>query len=271
MDTLRLRFAHPDVADLPLGPGEHGVGHVGADGELRPADDAPAVRFCVDHRGVWLRVSEGTAGVHVNGRQVLRMAMLRVGDAVFVDGVGMRLVSGRAVPAPPAALMAAPVPVQGDPRVLVRGVGGRHHGRSFPLDGPLLVGSAADADNRIDEPAFAARHARFELHDDEVVLRDLGSADGSEVNGEPVRDALLQPGDQVVFDAHHRFVLEAPARAAVPTRADDGHDDAGHVAFDDDARHRAPPGPSAKRWPWLLLAALVLASLLAALLLFGAA
>lgn len=271
MDTLRLRFANPDVADLPLGAGEQGVGRVDANGELRPADEAPAVRFCVDHRGVWLRVSEGTVGVHVNGRQVLRMAMLRVGDAVFVDGVGMRLVSGRTVPLPSASLLAAPVPAQGDPRVLIRGVGGRHHGRSFPLQGPLLVGSAADADIRIDEPAFADRHARFELHDGEVLLRDLGSPDGSEVNGEMVRDALLQPGDQVVFDAHHRFVLEAPARAVVPARGDDAVRDDGLDHFDDHAVDRAALRPSARRWPWLLLAALVLAALLAALLLFGAA
>lgn len=270
MDTLRLRFAHPDVADLPLGAGEHGVGRAAADGELRPTEEAPAVCFCVDHRGVWLRVAEGTIGVHVNGRQVLRMAMLRVGDAVFVDGVGMRLVSGRPVPLPSAALLAAPVPAQGDPRVLIRGVGGHHHGRSFPLDGPLLVGSAVESDIRIDEPAFSGRHARFELHDGEVLLRDLGSPEGSEVNGEPVRDALLQPGDQVVFDAHHRFVLEAPARAEhVPPS--DALDDDGHDHFDDDAGDTPAPRPSAKRWPWLLFAAVVLAALLALLLLFGAA
>ncbi len=269
MDTLKLRFANPDVAELPLGHGEHGVGRLEPGGELRPVTEAPDVRFCVDRRGVWLTVSEGTGGVHVNGRQVLRMAMLRIGDAIFVDGIGMRLVSGRRVPSPSPELLSAPVQTQGDPRVLVRGVGGRHHGRGFTLDGPLLVGSAADADIRIDEPAFAARHARFELHDDQLLLRDLGSVDGSEVNGEGVRDALLQPGDQVVFDAHHRFVVEAPARAAAATQVHDALHDEAHAELD--AGNAGAPRPSAQRWPWLLLAAVVLAGLLAALLLFGTA
>src|SRR3546814_371936 len=45
---------------------------------------------------------------------------------------------------------------------------------------------------------------------------DLGSAEGTLANGEPMRDALLRPGDQVVFDAHHRFVVEAPMRGRTP-------------------------------------------------------
>ncbi|MFP3648525.1 FHA domain-containing protein, partial [Paraburkholderia sp. SIMBA_054] len=67
----------------------------------------------------------------------------------------------------------------------------------------------------IDDPAFAARHARLEPHDGRILLRDLGSHEGSLVNGMAVRDCWLQPGDQLVFDAQHRFVLEVPVQPAV--------------------------------------------------------
>src|SRR3546814_6524338 len=87
-----------------------------------------------------------------------------------------------------------------------------YHGRSFTLEQPRLVGRSSDADIRIDDPSFADRHARLDLLGDDIILRDLGSAEGTLVNGEPMRDALLRPGDQVVFDAHHRFVVEAPMR-----------------------------------------------------------
>jgi hypothetical protein len=277
MDALKLRFPDQDRAELPLGVGMHGIGR-GKDGspqldQLNGDADAP-VRFCVDRRGVWLTVAEGVQGVHVNGREVRRMAMLRVGDAIYVDGVEMRLVSDR-VPAPLSSLQCeAAQDAKRDPRVVLRGVGGQYHGRSFTLERPRLVGSAADADIRIDDPAFADRHARIELFGGHVVLRDIGSAEGSLVNGALMRDAVLLPGDQVVFDAHHRFVVEAPA-CAFGSRwlGDDGDDgDSGDgVAQGDVAGGDAASQGVSHKLPWLLLAALLLAALLSALLLFGAA
>src|SRR5690606_33501054 len=220
---------------------------------------AARVRFCVDRRGVWLSVTEGARGVHVNGREVRRMAMLRVGDAVYVDGVEMRLGGATPPESPGDALHEPTRDAHGDARVVLRGVGGQYHGRSFTLERPRLVGSSSDADIRIDDPAFADRHARLELLGEDVLLRDLGSAEGSVVNGEPMRDALLRPGDQVVFDAYHRFVVEAPMRE----RIGDAH--AEPVVAEAD--FAAPPKASPWRLPWLLVAALAIAGLLALLLL----
>ncbi|ATD67579.1 MULTISPECIES: FHA domain-containing protein [Luteimonas] len=271
MTALKLRFPTPDQADLPLDIGVHCIGR-GARGNLAVVSEgeAPSVRFNVDRRGVWLSVGEGVGGVHVNGRQIRRMAMLRTGDAIFVDGLELRLVSAvpvaeRAV-APHSADATLDAAEDGpDPRIVLRGVGGRYHGRSFTLDHPKLVGRHAEADIRIDEPGFADRHARLERVGALVRLTGLDSADGSLVNGEAVRDGLLLAGDQVVFDAHHRFVVEAPARPA-HTGGYDRVPDPQPLIDDGIARQRA-----GLPLPWLLLAAAVLAGLLAALLLFGAA
>jgi pSer/pThr/pTyr-binding forkhead associated (FHA) protein len=126
------------------------------------------------------------------------------------------------------------------------------------------VGRSTDADIRIDDSAFADRHARIDLSGDTIVLRDLGSAEGSIVNGEPVRDAVLKPGDQIVFDAHHRFVIEAPARTTTPDEASAADGDAG-----EHAQQALRNARSTRRLPWLLLAALMIAAALSALLLFG--
>ncbi len=266
VDDIRLKFAGTDIAELPLGPGMHGIGRIEGDaGAIGAVDDQQAalVRFCVDRRGIWLTVDDAAQGVHVNGRPVRRMAMLRVGDCVYVDGIELVLVAGTVVPAVPAKLGNAPVDVISDPRIVLRGVGGRYHGRSFTLERPRLVGRSADADIRIDDSAFADRHARIDLQGDVIVLRDLGSATGSVVNGATVRDAVLKPGDQIVFDAHHRFVIEAPARTSqhdLPPALEDSEESDGPS----DAI-----GRSARRLPWLLLAALLIAGALSALLLFG--
>ncbi|VXB31078.1 conserved hypothetical protein [Luteimonas sp. 9C] len=266
MTALKLRFPTPDEPELPLDIGVHGIGR-GRAGALAPVTDggAPSVRFCVDRRGVWLTVAEGVQGVHVNGRQVRRMAMLRTGDAIFVDGQELRLVSTAPLASITAADATDGTDGDADPRIVLRGVGGRYHGRSFTLDRPRLVGRHADADIRIDEPGFADRHARLERVGSMVQLTDLGSADGSVVNGESTRDGVLQAGDQVVFDAHHRFVVEAPARAGRSA----GYDRTPEPLPLADATSDSSSG--GLPLPWLLFAAVVLAGLLSVLLLFGAA
>jgi hypothetical protein len=264
VEQISLRFADAGAGSgISLGAGVHGVGRDGS-GALALVDDArhALVQFCVDRRGVWMTVEEQAHGVHVNGRPVRRMAMLRVGDAIYVDGVEIVL-TGRPAAELPPKLGNVPVDAVSDPRIVLRGVGGRYHGRSFTLERPRLVGSATDADIRIDDAGFAERHARIDLSGETILLRDLGSVEGSLVNGEPVRDAVLRPGDQIVFDAHHRFVVEAPAIAM-------NRDDVPPALADEDEYAATRPTlHSTRRLPWLLLAALLIAAALSALLLFG--
>ncbi|WP_158986101.1 FHA domain-containing protein [Lysobacter panacisoli] len=264
MNALRLRFQNREHADLALSPGVHAIGYDrhGVLGEV--ATDAAVAQFCVDRRGVWLQVREGAPGLHVNGRPVKRMAMLRVGDAVFVDGTELVLLAGDPLPAPADYGFSGGT----DTRMLLRGVGGPHHGRSFTLDKPRTVGRAGESDIRINEPSFAERHARLEAHADGVVLRDLGSVEGSLVNGRPVRHALLQPGDQVVFGSQHRFIVEAPVpRAGASETAAPAPK---RVPVVEETRTPSTLPQSVRRMPWLLLAALLIAAALSLLLLYGA-
>ena len=262
MERLKLRFPEHHHPDMPLGDGVHCIGRIGDTVGLVSDHDAPTIRLYLDRRGAWMTVADGARGVHVNGRPVRRMAMLRPGDAIYLDGVEMLLVPERTPEPLPDALRHTPGEFQGDARVLVRAVGGRYHGRSFTLEAPRLVGRSGDADIRIDDPALPARPARIEMIGRQVVRRDLAAGEGSVVNGMPVRDAVLQPGDQIVFDTHHRFVIEAPARSLRQLgQTRDPPDPA--------PERLKAPAPSLRR-PWLLLlAAAALASVIAALLLWG--
>lgn len=257
---IRLRFPRHDQADLPLGAGIHGLARQG-DAIIAEAGAGAPVQVCIDRRGVWMTVEQGAHSVHVNGRPVRRLAMLRVGDAIHLDGVLVQLLAANDVPRRIPEGRATEARTAG--ALVLRGVGGQHHGRCFDLGRPRVVGRLDDCDIPIDAPAFPDRHARLEPYGNGVVLRALAPDETSVVNGEAVRDALLGPGDQVVFDAHHRFVVEAPGRP--PPRE----------ATPDEIEPRAdteatPASGAARRMPWLLLAAVLLAVALAALLLFGA-
>ncbi len=268
MESLRLHFTNRPSPDRPLSTGVHRIvreaaGTIGVGDVLQ---GALLAQICVDRRGLWLQVANGMRGVHINGRPVKRMAVLRPGDSIYVEGVELLLQSAHQSAGDVREVRDVDM-TQSDARVVLRGVGGKYHGRSIPLSQPCLVGRARDATLRVDDPAFAERHARLELRGERVLLRDLGSAEGTRVNGVVVRDALLAAGDQIVFDAQHRFILEVPW---LPTAS---------MAAPMDEEITVSPAPPADqavarrsvgRWPWLLLAALLLAAALSALLLFGA-
>lgn len=264
VDALRLRFPNHERGDLVLGPGVHALGH-GADGRPclvdRPED--ALVQFCIDRRGTWLQVRDSAPGLHVNGRPVRRMAMLRAGDSVHIDGIELTLVGAEPLPMPTTV----PDPGTGDRRIVLRGVGGLHHGRCFNLDHSREIGRSPECDIRINEPTFGERHARLEPHQDGILLRDLADGTGTLVNGHFVRDALLRPGDQLVFGTQQRFVLESPLQGAIPEASTPP--DSGAEAGPSDARTPSPVASSLRRLPWLLLAALLLAGALTLLLMFG--
>jgi hypothetical protein len=264
VDNLRLRFPNQPQADVELGPGIHGIGRGPGGALVHVGNDAQAIaQLCVDRRGLWLKLDPQARGVHVNGRPVRHMAMLRVGDSIYVDGAELLLLGLRSAndSARGAPLVAGE---HADARILLRGVGGRYHGRSFTLERPRTVGRGEECDIRVDDPAFAERHARIEVANGQVLLRSLAAGETTVVNGEAVRDAVLRNGDQIVFDAHQRFVLEAPGN---PPNARDAMQ-----PLDDDpmpAESLRPQQRSGLRLPWLLLAALLLAAGLSGILLFG--
>jgi len=101
-------------------------------------------------------------------------------------------------------------------RVVLRGVSGSYFGKIVPVRGRLLIGRGSDCGLILDEPEMSRHHAAIENAGDGIYLRDLGSADGTFVNGVLVRNAVLHTDDQIAFD-RNRFLLEAPS---LPTRND---------------------------------------------------
>ena len=80
--------------------------------------------------------------------------------------------------------------------VLVRFKGGQR--RELPLEGErLVVGRRPDCDVRIPTLDVSRQHCEVRLTDDSVKVKDLGSSNGTFVNGKRVADAELNPGDRL--------------------------------------------------------------------------
>lgn len=255
VSALRLRLPDTRRDVLVLEPGVHAV----TSSTLGGQGDEDLAKIYVDSRGVWMQVRDGLRGAYVNGRPIRQMAMLRAGDALFLQGHEVVLVGREPEPAPHDT----PSPQRGPVRCVLRAIGGPLHGRCFSLARGVAIGNTAECDVRIDDARVAARHLELLPLANGVAMATGPNATPVVVNGHRVGDALLRAGDQVVLAGTHRFLIEAPH-----------HPDDAHTGDEPPAQRPAPPTPAARRrrwrFPWLLLAAVLLAAALSALLLYGA-
>ncbi len=79
-------------------------------------------------------------------------------------------------------------------------VGGKHAGQVIPLDRKkFLIGRETDCQLRPNSELVSRHHCVFTVDDFSARLRDLGSTNGTMVNGERIRkEVVLQPGDKVI-------------------------------------------------------------------------
>src|SRR5690349_14911585 len=67
------------------------------------------------------------------------------------------------------------------------------HGR------PMIVGRAPSSDIPIIDPTISRRHAELHSTDKGFVIRDLGSSNGTFVNGSRIETGRATPGDLISF------------------------------------------------------------------------
>jgi hypothetical protein len=252
---MKLVFQGGEHPQFALPEGSSSIGSA-LDADIPLGHDGIEPLHCelmVGAHGVRLRVPAGVR-VRVNDRPVDGLIALRENDVLGLADVRIRLVDAgddalRAGTAPGRderselnATMVRPVV----PRFALRGVSGSMFGRSFAVQASLTVGRAEDAGLRIALDSISRQHARLTPAGNEVLVEDLGSANGTWINGKRITRASASHGDEISFDKE-RFQLLVPGQPVeVPKR---------------------PRRPVAARWPWVLAALLSGAALAAWLIL----
>jgi len=75
---------------------------------------------------------------------------------------------------------------------------GPNVGQMFPIEGDAcVVGRGEHADIRLDDESISRRHSRIVVGAHDVRIEDLGSANGTLVNGARVAVAVLKDGDKI--------------------------------------------------------------------------
>jgi DNA-binding NtrC family response regulator len=111
-----------------------------------------------------------------------------------------------------------PPPSGGDAAYLVVAPGTPDEQRIFLGDRPIRIGSDEDNDLRLDDPHVSRRHAEVRRGPDGVLLRDLGSKNGTFVEGIKVKEALLPPGANITIGGTPLRYLAEGASAQVASK-----------------------------------------------------
>jgi pSer/pThr/pTyr-binding forkhead associated (FHA) protein len=88
-------------------------------------------------------------------------------------------------------------------------VGERHMGTFSLASGEVTIGRTAGNTILIDNPGVSRRHAVVRLEGDRSILEDLGSANGTFVNGQRVTRHELKDGDEIAI-VKHRLLYRQP-------------------------------------------------------------
>ena len=80
-------------------------------------------------------------------------------------------------------------------------ISGHEVGTRVPVDGSLVIGREPDVDLVLTDALVSSRHALLEDRGDSWTLVDLGSTNGTTVNGEKGQEFALKHGDKIVFGA----------------------------------------------------------------------
>jgi hypothetical protein len=119
--------------------------------------------------------------------------------------------------------MESQVPKASPSRTLaLRFISGKYQGGEFPLGAQheIVVGRSSELDMVLVEDMVSRRHARIECDDDQIVIEDLGSTNGTFVNGEKIKRATLKEGDRVLIGTSILKVVSTEPGAPMPRRQD---------------------------------------------------
>ena len=83
----------------------------------------------------------------------------------------------------------------------LRFISGKYQGGEYPLDEgqKVVVGRSSDLDMVLVEEMVSRRHAIISFRDGVVAIEDLGSTNGTFVNGEKVSKTVLREGDRILI------------------------------------------------------------------------
>jgi pSer/pThr/pTyr-binding forkhead associated (FHA) protein len=95
-------------------------------------------------------------------------------------------------------------------------ISGKYQGGEFPLKGDkqIIIGRSSELDMVLVEDMVSRKHAKITIANGKITIEDLGSTNGTFVNGEKVKTARLKEGDRILVGTSILKLVKAGAGGA---------------------------------------------------------
>ncbi|MCK7592561.1 FHA domain-containing protein [Pseudomarimonas salicorniae] len=224
---MKLIFPNGEHGQVLLSEGVNRIGSA-PDAQVRLDRDEVAPVHCelqLSGTMVTVRVPDPSRPVTLNGKPVQGVMAVRAGDEIGVAGVVGKLVSVERAAGPAGAKFdpendaGATRMRMAVPKFVLRGVSGPAFGKTYPVPALQVIGRSEECNICIPAEEISRRHAQVKPTGDGLAVEDLGSANGTFINGQKVQNGVLKPGDELRLDTI-RFLLVAPGmEIAAATKA----------------------------------------------------
>lgn len=140
-------------------------------------------------------------GTFLNGEKVAQKAEVKAGDVVRLHLAELLITDPAKEPSRAVPVVNREVEKPVLPQWQLKAMSGVISGKMFLVDGTTVLGRDPGCDIVITGPHVSRRHAEISIRSGHLWVKDLGSSNGSYLNGKRTEEAQLKHGDEVKFDA----------------------------------------------------------------------
>jgi pSer/pThr/pTyr-binding forkhead associated (FHA) protein len=154
-----------------------------------------------------------TNGTRVNGEKIITRHPVKVWDVIEFDKIKLEIVDPtkrRPTVERESVIKKAIVNAWS-----LQGISGTMAGKNFPIGKTIVVGREDICDITIDDAMISSRHAKLKLNQI-LSVKDIGSTNGTFVNGKQITETILKAGDEIKFDKIV-FTVKGPDRPPAKT------------------------------------------------------
>lgn len=147
-------------------------------------------------------VNLGEQPLRVNNRIVEKNTELKVKDLVSIGKVDLEVIDPK-MEARPAVSETTGWALKANHAALAN--------RVYPINTETVIGRSRECDISLAAAHLSRRHVKLFVQEGLLYLRDLGSANGTYLNGERVMEARVRRGDELRFDTLSFGVIGPPS------------------------------------------------------------
>jgi pSer/pThr/pTyr-binding forkhead associated (FHA) protein len=162
----------------------------------------------LDEDNIFLIDMDSTNGTCVNGKKITGRIRIKIWDKLNFDKISAEIINPKK--RRPTVMRSTLTNNAFDRTWVLKGETGDMAGKNFIIGEQMLIGRDAHCDLLLDNAMVSSRHAHIQSHNGTAKVEDLGSTNGTFVNGVKITQSILSDGDEIKIEPY-RFSVKGPA------------------------------------------------------------